>query len=136
MEAVALCQLQHLVRAAGREAVAGRVVQHAHAHEQLGRMGLTVARHHLQVRALGAARYGQHAHAQGVEPGKLHRPARLLDHDRVTRLEQRAAHDVQRLRGAHGGHDLRRVHRYVEVGQAARQHLAQARIALRLAVIQ
>ena len=36
VEVVLVGQLQHAVRAARRQAVAGRVVQHAHAHEQLG----------------------------------------------------------------------------------------------------
>ena len=136
IKAVALRQLQHLVRAPGREAVAGGVVQHAHADEQLGRVQLAVARHDLQVRPFGAARHGQHAHAQRVEPGELDRPARLLHHHRVARLEQGAAHDVQRLRGAHRGHHLRGRGGHAQVLQAVRQRGAQRGRAQRVAVTQ
>ena len=134
VEVVPLRQLQQLVRAPWRQAVARGVVQHAHAHKQPGRMHLAVARHHFQVGPFGPARHRQHPHAQGGKPGKLHRPARLFDHHRVARLEQRAAHDVQRMRGAHGGHDLGRACRYIQVTQAARQRLAQTGVTQGLAI--
>ncbi len=134
VEAVPVGQLQDAVRMPRRQAVAGGVVQHAHAHEQLGRMGLAVARHHVQVRPLGAARHGQHAHAQRIEPREFHRPAGLLHHDRVAGLQQGAAHDVQGMCGADGGDDLRGFRRYAEVGQPPRERRAQSRVAPGLAI--
>ena len=134
VETMALGQLQHLVRAARAQAVPGGVVQHADADKQFGRMRLAVARHDRQVGAVGAARHRQHAHAQRGQAGKFNRPAGFLHHHRVARPEQRAADDVQRVRGPHGGDDLPGLHRQVQLGQPARQHLAQAGVAQRVAV--
>ena len=64
VEVVLIGQLEDAVRTAGRQAVAGRVVQHADAHEQFGPMDLAIARHDLKVGAIGATRHRQDAHAQ------------------------------------------------------------------------
>lgn len=130
-----LRQLQQAVRAAGRQAVTGRVVEHAHAHVQLGLVHLAVLRHHLQVGPVGAARHRQDAHAQRGQPRELHGPAGLLHHHRIARAQQRAAHDVQRVCGAHGGDDVLGIGVHVERGQLLRQHPAQAAVAHRLAVL-
>ena len=139
VEVVLLRQLQHAVRAGGRQAVARGVVQHAHADEQARRLAragvcLAVARHHRQVGPVGAARHRQHAHAQRGQPRELDRPAGLLHQHRVAGAQQGAADDVQRLRGTHGGDDLRRVGVDALAGQPRGQHAAQAGVALRLAI--
>jgi ABC-type Mn2+/Zn2+ transport system ATPase subunit len=117
VEVVLVGQLQHAVGAAGRQAVAGRVVEHAHAHIQLGPVHFAVAGHDLQIGAIGAARYRQDLHAQCRQAGKLHRPAGLLHHHRIAGPQKSPAHDIQRMGGAHGGDDLLGRRLYVQAGQ-------------------
>ena len=136
MKVVLLCQLQHLVRTAGRQAIARGIVEHAHAHEQLRGVGLAIARHHGQIGPVGAARHGQDVHAQGIQARKLHRPTGLLDHHRVAGPQQRAADDVERMGGAHRGHDLPGPRGNAQARQLARQHLAQAGVAHGFAILQ
>ena len=136
VEVVLVGQLQHAVGAARAEAVARGVVEHAHAHVQLGLVHFAIPGHHLQVWPVSAARHGQDAHTEGRQPRKLHRPAGLLHHHRVARAQQRAAHDVQRMRGPHGGDDVLRHRVHVEGGELLGQQAAQVRIAQRLAVLQ
>ncbi len=136
VKVVGIGQLQHAVGAARRQAVAGGVVEHAHTHKQLGGVQFAVACHHVQVRPVGAARHWQDAHAQCGEARKLDGPAGFLDHHIVTGAQQRAAHDVQRMGGPHGGHDLRGRRLHVVGSQLVRQGLAQASVARWLAVLQ
>jgi hypothetical protein len=136
MEVVRVGQLQNTVRAGGVEAVAGRVVQHAHAHKQLGRMGFGITGHHLQIGAIGAARHRQNAHAQRIQPGELYCPARFLDHHVVARAHQSAADDVQRMGRANGGDDLCRCGLYGYGLELLRKGTAQTRVARGLAVLQ
>ena len=57
MKAILLGELQHTVRAARRQAIAGRVVKHTDTDEELGLMQLAIVRHHVQVRSGRAARH-------------------------------------------------------------------------------
>ena len=139
MKVVLLRQLQQLVRAGGAERAAGGVVQHADADEQARRLGragavFAVARYHRQIGPAGQARHGQQAHAQRGQAGKFHRPAGLFHHHRITGLEQGAADDVQRLRGADGGDHLRGRGVDALLGQPCGQHTAQRGVALRIAI--
>ena len=136
MEIVLVGQLQHPVRAARRQAKTRGVVEHTHAHKQLRVVQRTVARHHRQVGPVSAARYRQDAHAQRVQPGKLNGPAGLLHHHVIPRAQQGAAHQIQRVRGPHGGDDLLRCGSYVQPDQLLRQRLAQPQVASGLPVLQ
>jgi hypothetical protein len=92
--------------------------------------------HHVQVRPVRPARHRQQAHAQAGQPRVFHRPAGLVDQHGIARLQQRARHDVQPVRGAQRGDDLARRAGHADVGQPVRQRLAQARVAGRVAVLQ
>ena len=136
VKVVLLGQLQHAVGAARADGRACGVVQHADADKQLGRIRLAVARHHSQVGAIGVARHRQDLHAQRPQARKLHSPAGFFHHHTVAGLQQRAADDVQRVRGPHGGDDLLGRHREVEGAQLVRQRAAQADVALGFAILQ
>jgi hypothetical protein len=123
-------ELQDLVRAGRRQAGTGGVVQHAHRHVQVRTVLAQQRRHHRQIgAAVAAARQRQQPHAQARQPRILDRPARLVDEHRVAGLQQRAADEIERLRGADRGHDLLRAGHHAEVGQA----LLNSRSALQMA---
>jgi hypothetical protein len=97
---------------------------------------LAILGHHRQIGSIGTARHRQDTHAQRIKPGKLHGPARFLDHHAVAGAQQAAADDVQRMGGADGGDDLFGTGVQIERAQPLRERAAQARIAQRFAVLQ
>ena len=121
MEVVLVSKLQHAMRAARRQAVAGRVVQHADTDKKLRLMRFAIPRHYFEIGSISAARHRQDAHAERFQPCEFDRPARLLNHHRIARAQQRPAHDVQRMRGADGRDDLVRRGRHVDAGELLRQ---------------
>ena len=133
-------ELQHAVRRLQAERRAGRVVQHRHRdvepRPRRRPLRLDHAAHRRDVGAVGAARHRQHAHAERGQPRVLDRPAGLVDEDAVAGAQQRAGDDVERVRRADRGRDLRRRRGDAEVGELDRQRRAQARLARRIAVVQ
>ena len=124
-EVAGLGQLQHLMRSRERQGRTGRVVQHRHGRVQ-ARMVLCGERaHHREIRTIGTARHRQQLHAEPRQPRVLDGPAGFVDQHRIARLQQRARDQVERMRRADGGDDLRSRRGNAHVAQAA----APARLA-------
>ena len=133
---VLVCQLQNAMRTARGEAVARGVMKHADTDIELGLMRLAIPLHYLKIGAVRTARYWQDVHPHGRQTRKLYRPTRLLDHDRITGSQQRAADNIERMRGAHRGDDVLGHGVHIERGQLLGQQAAQAGIAQWLSVLE
>ena len=136
LQVVRLRQLQHPVRAPERQRCAGRVVQHRHRDVQ-ARAGARAAAapsprgRGRRRRAAPAARACPARPAARTRPtSRARRPAP------VAGAQQRARDDVERMRRADRGDDLRRRRRHAVVGEPRGERAAQPHVAGRVAVLQ
>ena len=130
VEVVLVGQLQHAVRAARRQAVAGGVVEHAHADDRAWACAprSTCA---ITSRSGPSARRGTGSRRMPIAVSRANSTAQPGS-STITwspGAQQRAADDVQRMRGADGRDDVLRRGMHAQGRQLVGKHAAQAAVA-------